>query len=471
MTPTTPHTPTAVPQGVPASEFEREPVPANKLKGANKFWGMYAGEHAAGTEFMIGPLFLLNGVSLQNIFLGLLVGNFLAVLSWRYVCAPIAARARLTLYYQLEKIAGGSLTKVYNLANGVLFCFLAGAMVTVSATAVGMPLNIPMPAATDMFPTSLSFVVIVLVVGLVIAVVASYGYETVARFANVASPWMILVFFACGVIALKELGVTNWSTLEQVWTESTIFAQNGSDQTRMGFWSVTFFAWFCNSAMNVGMADLSVFRFAKKPSYGWASSAGVYVGHYMAWIAAALMLAAQIKLNQDATPIPGRMASNVAGLAGIVCVIVAGWTTANPTIYRAGLAFQAMVPKASRFKVTLAAGMVATLAGVFPALAWKLLGFVGLYGTILAPVGAVIFVDWYFVRRQNPEALYNAEPASSFSLSVLAAWVIPVGIALYFMHFQGISSWFLPLPTWIACAVIYYLLSAKNRASRALPVA
>jgi len=57
------------------SEFEREPVPQSSLKGPNKFWGMYAGEHCAGTEFMIGPLFLLNGVTLQNIFTGLFPGE------------------------------------------------------------------------------------------------------------------------------------------------------------------------------------------------------------------------------------------------------------------------------------------------------------------------------------------------------------------------------------------------------------
>ena len=37
-------------------EFEREPVPDDKLKGSASFWGMYAGEHTAGTEFVIGPL-------------------------------------------------------------------------------------------------------------------------------------------------------------------------------------------------------------------------------------------------------------------------------------------------------------------------------------------------------------------------------------------------------------------------------
>ncbi|MGB0744147.1 MAG: purine-cytosine permease family protein [Opitutales bacterium] len=444
------------------SEFEREPVPEKSRLGANKFWGMYAGEHAAGTEFMIGPLFLLNGVSLQNIFLGLLVGNFFAVLSWRFLCAPIGVQARYTLYYHLEKIAGGNLVKLYNVANGVLFCFLAGAMITVSATAVGIPFNMEMPGIDNLYPNSALFVMIVIGVGLVIAIVAALGYETVSKFANIASPWMVLVFLACGAVALKQLDVTSWSGLEKVWTESIIVAQGSDGQSTMGFWSVAFFAWFCNAAMHVGMADLSVFRFAKKASYGWATSAGMYVGHYMAWIAAALMLAAQIKLTQDTNPVPGPMANNVVGLAGIICVIVAGWTTANPTIYRAGLAFQALVPGSSRTKVTFVAGMVATIAGVFPAFAWKLLGFVGLYGTILAPMGGIIFFDWYFRRKRDVEKFHKAKAESSFNYAVLLAWVVPVGIAVYCIQTMGISAWFFPLPCWLACGLLYILFSRRS---------
>ena len=85
-------------------EFERIPVPNNKLKGPASFWGMYAGEHTAGTEFVIGPLFVAHGVSAGDLVSGLLVGNLLAVLSWVFICAPIAMKKRLTLYYQLEKI-------------------------------------------------------------------------------------------------------------------------------------------------------------------------------------------------------------------------------------------------------------------------------------------------------------------------------------------------------------------------------
>ena len=122
----------------PGTEYEREPVPQKSRLGFKSFIGMYAGEHCAGTELMIGPLFVAAGVSALDLIVGLIVGNALAVLSWMFLCAPIATRARLTLYYQLEKICGRRLVTLYNLTNGVMFCFLAGAMVTVSATALGV---------------------------------------------------------------------------------------------------------------------------------------------------------------------------------------------------------------------------------------------------------------------------------------------------------------------------------------------
>jgi NCS1 family nucleobase:cation symporter-1 len=135
-----------------SSEYERRRVPPKALKGPSAFWGMYAGEHTAGTEFMIGPLFVKWGADAFSLLVGLFLGNLLAVLTWRYLTAPIACEQRLTLYYKLEKIAGGLLVKIYNLANGLLFCFLAGSMITVSATAVGPffppgTIEMPMPMA------------------------------------------------------------------------------------------------------------------------------------------------------------------------------------------------------------------------------------------------------------------------------------------------------------------------------------
>ena len=58
-------------QSAGSSEFERQPVPDHALLGFRKFLGMYAGEHCAGTELMIGPLFVAAGVSAFDLVDGL----------------------------------------------------------------------------------------------------------------------------------------------------------------------------------------------------------------------------------------------------------------------------------------------------------------------------------------------------------------------------------------------------------------
>ena len=440
-----------------SEEFEREPVPKRALLGFRSFIGMYAGEHTAGTELMIGPLFVARGASAADLVFGLLLGNLLAVLSWRFLTAPIATRARLTLYYQLERICGRQLVTLYNLANGVMFCFLAGAMVTVSATAVGVWFNIDMPGLNDLYPRGFGWVVSVLAVGSLISVVAAYGYQSVARFANIAAPWMVLVFLGFGIVAARDLGVTSvgefWSVAkERIWV--------GGDplpgQTKFTFWHVTFFAWFCNMAMHIGMSDLSVLRFARKSWYGIASAAGMYVGHFMAWISAALLYSLQLHRDPSNTDVlPGPLAASALGLAGILCVIIAGWTTANPTIYRAGLAFQAIVPRVSRFKVTLVTGGIATIAGLFPAIAMKLLDFVALYGLILMPMGAVIFVDFWLMDRLGLRSGYAAHRGLSFNWAAGAAWLVTLAACAGLMLYGGVEIFFVSLPGWFIAAAIY----------------
>ncbi len=442
---------------VAVDEFERTPVPAHALKGPRAFWGMYAGEHTAGTEFMIGPMFVAWGVGARDLIFGLLLGNFIGVLIWRFITTPIAMGTRQTLYYKLEQICGRRLVSIYNIANGVLFCFLAGAMVTVSATAVGVPFpGMQMPSFSDVMPTGAAWTFTCLALGIVMTVVAIRGYSFVARMGNIAAPWMFLIFVACGVVMLQRLDSTDLLALLE---------PAPGTEPQIGFWGVVFFSAFCNAAMNLGLADMSVLRYARKPSSGWAAAAGMYLGHYVAWICAALLLVYWVRERgasaADGVP-PGVMVFDAVGWAGLICVIIAGWTTANPTIYRAGLAFQGALPRATRTQATLLAGAVCTVAGIFPAFAMNLLSFVGIYGTILAPIGAVIFVDYFLARRWGLPSNPAAASGLSFNSDVLLAWVIPVGIGMALHFGRGVPAHFLPLPCWIACGVIYAAL-AKRR--------
>ena len=454
-----------------AGEFEREPVPASRRKDWGSFLGMYAGEHAAGTEFVIGPLFLTTGVSAFDLIVGLLLGNLLAVLSWRYLTAEIATKHRLTLYYQLEKICGKNLVKYYNVANGVLFCFLAGSMITVSATAVGVPLDMEMPQLTDTLPNGPLYIGIVLVVGAVIAIIAARGYDTVSRAAAFMSPLIVLAFLACGIVALVRLDVHTFRDFWNIWGQGS---EPLGDSIKYTFWHVVIWSWFANAAMHIGMSDLSVFRFARRASAGWTTAAGMYVGHYMAWIAAALLYALYLRSPEamailaagDAPQVaPGPLAYTAIGWLGIVAVILAGWTTANPTIYRAGLAFQSLLPNTKASTGVLIAGGLATLAGLFPAFAMRLLGFVALYGFILAPFGAVIVFEHFFAERVGISPNYAARSGLRFNPAVFWAWSISAGLC-YLVSWQfGIFLSFVTLPAWLLCGLLFLVLSRRWQTS------
>jgi purine-cytosine permease-like protein len=438
-------------------EFDREPVSREKLYGFKSFLGIYAGEHVAGTEFVIGPLFVVHGVTAGDLFGGLIVGNLLAVLSWTFVCAPIAVRNRLTLYWQLRGIAGPYLTYLYSIVNALMFCFLAGAMISVAATAVGLPFDMPMPQLSDTYPTSISWILIVILVGSVVTTLAILGFERISHFARVCVPWMFLVFVAAAVAVLPRLGCNSLSDFwrvanEQIWTGVVV-----EGQSKFTFWHVMFFSWFCNLAMHIGMSDLTILRYARKWHYGLASAPGMYLGHFVAWIASGILCAAAL-----GSVAPGPIAYMGAGFAGAVCVVIAGWTTANPTLYRAGLAFQVATPNWKRWKVTLATGLATTVAACFPALVMKLLDFVALYGLLLMPMGAVIFTDFWIFPKLGLEASRAKRRAVLFSWPAFSAWVGSVGISFLL----PLEIFFKALPAWFIAVALYVSLSYWQQMSK-----
>jgi purine-cytosine permease-like protein len=439
------------------NEFDREPVSDDRLQGASDFVGLYAGEHVAGTEFVIGPLFVAHGVTASDLILGLLVGNLLAVLSWGFLCAPIAVRTRLNLYWKLRKITGPNLLFGYNIVNALMFCFLAGAMISVAATAVGIPFDMAMPGLNDLYPNSIGWVVTVLLVGSVVTVLAILGFEKIAWFSKIASPWLFLVFVACGIAVLPQLGVTGpgdfWTVAnEKIWTGIPL-----EGQSKFTFWHVMFFAWFCNMAMHIGMADMTILRYAKKWQYGFLSAAGMYLGHFVAWIASGILVALALQMNGEIAP--GPIAYLGAGVAGLFAVVVAGWTTANPTIYRAGLAMQTITPDWPRWKMTLAVGTITTVAALFPALMMRLLDFVALYGLLLMPMGAVIFADFWLLPKLGLRQDYAEWRKILFSWPAALAWGVTLAACSGINAVWGLGLFFLGLPGWFIAIIVYVATS------------
>jgi cytosine permease len=457
-------------------EFDREPVSQDRLLGPGYFAGSFAGEHIAATEFVIGVLFVNWGANVKDIFVGLALGNLLAVLTWTFVCAPIAVDTRLTLYWYFRRIGGPILMVIYNILNAVLFCILAGCMITVSASAVRIPFNIP--AQVHWYPNDIRFVLLVLAVGAVVVALAILGFKKLAVFSTVCSPWMFLMFIVGAVVLLPKLGEaagvgpvqsfpTFWEMAQRiVWTGKT---PDGSPP--LGFWKVAAFAWICNLAMHGGLSDMALFRYARKASYGLCSTFGMFLGHYLAWICAGMMgVGAALLLRMPLAQLDsGDVGYQVLGWSGILAVIAAGWTTSNPTLYRAGLALQAVTPNWSRARVTLAAGIVTTVIACFPFVFTRLLDFVGIYGLLLAPAGAIVVTEHWIFPGLGLSRYWASSRQLALNGPALAAWASGVAFAVLLERTGTLHLFYLFLPVYLLTSAVYILLAAVSGARQPAP--
>jgi NCS1 family nucleobase:cation symporter-1 len=450
-------------------EFDREPVSPDRLEPGRHFAAVFAGEHVAGTEFVIGALFVTMGVSATELLLGLLVGNLFAVLSWTLICAPIAVETRLTLYWYLRQIAGPAVTAIYNVLNAIMFCILSGTMITVSASSVRIPFGIP--PQINWYPEDPRFVLVVVAVGAVVVVVAIAGFRRLAQFNEVCVPWIFVMFFAGAVAMLPALAETRGDVARgaglDLWrlANETIWVKNKS--TGIGLWHVVAFAWVCNLAMHVGLSDMALLRYAKRPAYGLYSACGMFLGHYLAWVCAGVMGAAVAIMTGVALDKldAGGVADTALGVSGAIAVVLAGWSTSNPTLYRAGLALQAVTPGWPRWLVTLAAGAFTTAIACFPFVFSRLLEFVALYGILLMPIGAIVFVEHYLFPRIGLRRFWLQRTELNVNWPALVTWVGAVAIACA-INFAGLMHlFFIPLPIWFFTAATYTALAVLAGAS------
>jgi purine-cytosine permease-like protein len=218
------------------------------------------------------------------------------------------------------------------------------------------------------------------------------------------------------------------------------------------------------------MADLTILRYARKWQMGFCSSAGMYLGHYCAWIASGILCAAAIK--QGISPAPGPIAFLGAGLVGALCVVVAGWNVASPTLYRAGLALQVATPNWKRWMVTMAVGAAMIVCACIPSLLTHLDLLLTTNALVLLPLGAFIFIDIWLLPKLGLQSNYAEQSRALISWPAAAAWIIGMVFSLVAFS-RGADPIFLALPEWFVCVTLYVIFSSiqQKRARVANPVA
>lgn len=453
---------------------EQLPVANSKLHGWKHFAGLYAGEHVAATEFVIGATFVALGAATKDILLGLLIGNLLAMCSWWLLTAPIAVETRLSLYNYLNKIAGHSMTKLYNWANVAIFSVISAAMITVSSTAVRFLFNIP--AQLNWYPSSFWFVLIVIAMGSIVVLVAMYGFSTVADFSKICAPWLFVIFIAgsfnlfpgLSFHVLGDTTLTNWSDFVAIGDSSIWTGFTGSGEKGIGLLEVIGFAWAANSITHFGLIDMAIFRFAKRKRYGLLSGVGMFFGHYIAWISAGIMGAgAAVILKTTITTLdPGDVAYHALGLTGFVIIIIAGWTTANANLYRAGLAAQSIFVNHSREKTTAVVGVVTVIIACFPFVFSQMLPLLTYAGLLVVPVGGIVFAEHVLFPKIGLTRYWAKYQNISRSVPAIGSWALALIFGFGLNALDVMSFYYLFIPTWLFTIVTYTLLAKKYGADK-----
>lgn len=458
-------------------EEEQLPIAQHKLKGWKHFLGLYAGEHVAATEFVFGATFVALGATMTDILLGLLIGNILAVLSWTLITTPIAVETRLSLYTYLQKIAGDSMTRLYNWANVIIFTVISAAMITVSATAVRFALNIP--AQLNWYPTNSLFVMVVLAVGIIVVLVAMYGFNAVSRFSGICAPWLFVMFISGPLVLMPELAnavigqtvVSSWGDFMHIGSISVWTGLDANGEPGIGLLEVIGFSWAANTITHFGLIDMALLRYAKKKSYGLCTSAGMLFGHYIAWISAGIMGAGTAVLVKKSIVEldPGDVAFHALGLSGLVIVIVAGWTTANANLYRAGLAAQAIFSNQSRTRTTFLVGIVTVIIACFPFVFTKLLPLLTYAGLLVVPVGAIVFAEHFLFPKLGLTRYWVTYKQLQHCSAAVLSWALGLVFGFTLNAIDIMPFYYLFIPTWIFSIIVYIQLAKKYGAADSYP--
>jgi purine-cytosine permease-like protein len=96
---------------------------------------------------------------------------------------------------------------------------------------------------------------------------------------------------------------------------------------------------------------------------------------------------------------------------------------------------------------------------MFPGIAMRLLDFVALYGLVLMPMGAIVFVDFWLARRLGFRPAYAEASGTAINWAAALAWTLTLAACLAVVRAGGAQIFFVGLPGWFLAAGLYAGLS------------
>ena len=100
----------------------------------------------------------------------------------------------------------------------------------------------------------------------------------------------------------------------------------------------------------------------------------------------------------------------------------------------------------------------------FPFVFTKLLDFVGIYGLLLSPIGAIVLTEHWIFPRLGWQRYWATRDGRTTNVPALAAWISAIAVGALLNRGLGVHLFFLFLPVYVSAAVVYLAAAAGSGA-------
>jgi len=293
--------------------------------------------------------------------------------------------------------------------------------------------------------TAYSLILVSVLFGIVQALVAIVGYESLRQLSRIALPVKLLMF-----------GYLFWLLAHQSdpnFAPSAVWAFTG----KSGWDWVIFVAWFNAAAagwltMITDSADFC--RYSRSRTDMWigtlsASAVGTMISGSLGAYAAAATLG---KTANPFVLIAGISTSWITLALILVFIALDNWTINVLNLYTGGLSLSNMFERLGRFWTTVIISLLGIALSATPDVVKGYTTYVSLLGNVFAPIGGVLIADYIFVKRMHIDLVGLFEPNGPYWFwkgvnPVAVAWT---GLGFLFYMFAVPPTW---IPT--VCTVLF----------------
>ena len=218
--------------------------------------------------------------------------------------------------------------------------------------------------------------------GILMMLTAYFGYKGLNLLSYIAVP-------AIGILAVVGIcfavkGAGGWDVIRSIVP---------SQPMTLGAAVVTIVGSFAGGAS----AQADITRYAKNVKIAWGGTIFGYLGANSFIILAGFIMTAATGIDD----LPVALLSMGLGVAALIILILAQWTTNDNNLYTASLGLANVVPL-SKHKIVIITGIIATIVGAM-GLADYFTTWLSILGVAIPPVAGIVISDYYFLKKQKYE--------------------------------------------------------------------